>query len=148
MRRFNTSLAVGVLLAGMAHAQATVSTQHVDSPFSGVFSSGCSEDIAVSGMVHGVLQLTRNDNTINLVSIVGPRGDAKAVGMDSGTRFNVVGSTFTRVQFSPNVAQNFTYHNTFKVIGLYTVKYDFHLLYGDDLNTPKAFVDNFTVTCD
>lgn len=145
MSKLSNAVALIVLLCSMGSAQTQTTTQHVDAPFNGVFSSGCSEDVAVSGFVHGVIHITSSDNSITIFTHVGPRNDVRAVGLTTGTQFQVNGITRTKIQTNANI-QSFTYNNNFKVVGLYTVHYNFHLMF-DGSADPKAFVNNFRVTC-
>jgi hypothetical protein len=129
-------------------AQAINYTEHIDSPMVGVIESPCSESVAVSGTVHSVIHLTQQNNQVSIDVHVGPRGDMTATGLDTGTQYNMTGQTFTRLQFGQNNLENYSYHDQFKVVGLFTVHYTYHLLFGDNYFTPKAFVDHFSVTCD
>ena len=143
------SVAIAVLfLSIVTQAQ---SVQHIDSPFSGVTAGGCSEEVALSGMIHGIFDIrVSKDGDVVAFTQAGPRGDAQAIGMTTGKQYNVAGHTFQRIQIADNLQQS-TYVNQFKVVGLLTVHYDYRVVFIGDFENRwdlKAVIDKFRVTCD
>jgi len=49
--------------------------------------------------------------------------------------------------FGTNTLESFTYINNFRIPGLYDVHYSYRVLFGDNYDTPKAYVDRLTVRC-
>jgi hypothetical protein len=80
------------------------------------------------------------------VSQIGPRGDAFAVGLESGIRFNLVGNTKFEFASGPGFLRSFTYVNNFKIVGLYSLKADQHVELNDD-GTIRSWVDKLRASC-
>lgn len=146
----STAMAFLILFLCFARVAICQQVQHLDSRLDGIITEqpGCGERIAMSGFVHAILQQTASANDKNVLYTMhaGPRGDAFAIGLDTGIRYNMTGSTMTRIQSDADFLKSFTYVNNFKVVGLYTVKYDLHVKLNDD-GSIQTYVEHPRVVC-
>lgn len=128
-------------------AEAISYTVEADAPMSVVVESTCGESVALTGSLHGVMHYTQTPKgMIMLVTVVGPSGDLKAVGLDSGQQYQVTGHTTTKLVFDGGVVESVRYQHTLSVVGLYKVKYTYHLVLSED-GTMEAKVENLKGIC-
>ena len=136
-----------IVLTLMLSLNLSAQTIQVEAPLTGIVDHPeCGELVALSGVLHGTITQVVNKNQTLFTSQVGPRGDAFAVGMDSGIRYNLVGNTKTQFASDSNFLKSFSYVNTFKIIGLYSIKHDIHVLLNDD-GSINLQIEKLTSTC-
>jgi hypothetical protein len=140
-----------ILLPGTLLAQAINQTDHIDYPLSGVLESPCGgEPVAISGMMHGVVHVTisANHNSASTDMNFGPRGDMKAVGLDTGTQYNLNGNDSEHLSWSKTLLEGVSGRGSFNVVGLFKVHYTYHfMLMVDNWETPKLSFDHLVVEC-
>jgi hypothetical protein len=140
-----------LLLPGTLADQAINQTDHIDFQLNGVIESPCGgEPVAVSGMMHGVVHSTvsAQDNSGKTEITIGPRGDMKAVGLETGNQYNLTGNDNQRFSWSQTVIEEVSGVGTFNVVGLFKVHYTDHLVISArNWETPKLLVDHLEVEC-
>ena len=140
-----TIVTMFVLFLCGVRLQAAQDTWHLETPFNGVL-SGCGESIAYEGFVHHVLFISWRPDRYGYRITSGPRGDVRAVGLDSGNHYNIVGQTITSFESDKN-GSSFGFINTFNVPGFYKVHQTMQLMFGEN-GTPKLSLETQKITCE